>query len=369
MMVNAASSPQIAMLDSPTPPGVLDLYPFQAAAKDALRAGLRQGHLRQLLCSPTGSGKTEVAASLTLDAKGKGSHVAFVCDRRVLVRQTSERFAKYGIPHGVAMADDTFGRAEPIQVCSAQTLEKRNYWAGLDLMIIDEAHAQRKAILEFAKEWGGPVIGLSATPMTPGLGQWYSQVVNAVTTDYLTETVNPPTEQTYLAPLRIYPATAMDMTGADVQSGEWTARSSVHESSSRIVGDIVGDWERMTTETFGRPVQTLLFTASIADGRDLCRAFQEAGYDFRQTTHRDSTAETEALIQGFRDGRFIGLASVSKLTKKDSMCRGVLCGIDARPNRSSLGGGHPKDGPGHAGQRRQDFRAVARPRRERAALV
>ncbi len=325
---------QIAMLGAPVSPGTLDPYPFQAAAIGSLRGGMRKGHQRQVLCAPTGAGKTEIAAFLIQEAAHKHSRVAFVCDRRVLVRQTSERLARYGILHGVAMADDTFGRHEPIQVCSAHTIEKRNYWSDLDLMIIDECHAQRKKILEFAKSWGGPVIGLSATPMTPGLGQWYSHVVNAVTTNYLTETVNPRTGQTYLAPLRIYPATAMDMTGAEVQAGEWTKKS-VQESSSRIVGDIVGDWERLTTEIFGGPVKTLLFTASIADGRDLCRAFQEAGYDFRQTTHRDSTAETETLIQGFRDGRFVGLASVSKLTKGFDV-PDVLCGIDARPNRSSL---------------------------------
>ena len=135
----------------------------------------------------------------------KRSRVSFVCDRRVLVKQASKRFAKYGIPHGVAMGKDTFGRSMPVQICSAQTIEKRDYWNNLDILIIDEAHAQRKQILEFAKAWGGPVIGLTATPMTPGLGKWYSHVVNAVSTNYLLSEVNPREGRTYLAPLRIYP--------------------------------------------------------------------------------------------------------------------------------------------------------------------
>ncbi len=314
--------------------GTLELYPFQATAVDGVRDGLHAGHKMQILCAPTGAGKTEIAAHLIMEAMQKRSRVAFVCDRRVLVDQTSKRFSSYSIPHGIAMADDTVGRSERIQVCSAQTIERRDYWSTLDILIIDEAHAQRKTILEFAREWGGPVIGLTATPMTPGLGRWYTHVVNATTTDYLTRTVNPRTGQSYLAPLRIFPATPIDMSNAKTVGGEWTA-GSVHEAGSRIVGDVVSEWERLTKEHFGGPVSTLLFTASVVDGENYCRAFQAAGYDFRQTTYRDSTDETETLIEGFRRGQFIGLVSVSKLTKGFDVPT-VLCGIDARPNKGSL---------------------------------
>ena len=100
-------------------------------------------------------------------------------------------------------------------MASAQTIEKRDYWNSLDLLIIDEAHVQRKAILEFAKAWAGPVIGLTATPLTPGLGDHYTHVVNATTTDSLLS-------DGWLSPLRIFPATPMDMTGAKKTAGEWT---------------------------------------------------------------------------------------------------------------------------------------------------
>ena len=91
----------------------------------------------------------------------------------------------------------------------------------------------------------------------------------------------------------------------------------------------------MTLEHFGGPVKTLLFTASVADGEDLCRAFQTAGYDFRQSTYRDSDTETEALVDAFGRDHFTGLVSVSKFTKGFDQPN-VLCGIDARPNRGSL---------------------------------
>ena len=254
--------------------------------------------------------------------------VAFVCDRRTLVKQTSERFAEYGIPHGVAMAEKTFGRSMPIQICSAQTIEKRGFWPALDLLIIDEAHTQRKKVLKFAESWGGPVIGLTATPLTEGLGQWYSKVINAVTTDRLLA-------DGYLARLKIYAATEIDMAGAKKgNDGEWL-RSEVRTRGHKIVGDIVSTYERMTRQHFGGPVKTLMFSADIAHGEELCRAFQAAGHDFRQSTYRDSEDNTEVLVEAFRRGDFKGLVSVEKFVKGFDV-PDVLCMIGARPYSSSL---------------------------------
>ena len=318
---------QISMLDSPVSTGELVLYPFQAWAVDELARGKVAGHARQILCSPTGSGKTEIAIHLVDRARKRGMRVAFVCDRRVLVQQTSERFAKYGILHGVAMADDSFGRSMPIQICSVQTIEKRGYWPALDLLVIDEAHTQHKGVLKFAKNWGGPVIGLTATPLTEGLGQWYSKVINAVTTDRLLQ-------DGYLAPLKMYAATEIDMTGAKKTAGEWQ-KEEVRKRGRPIIGDIVSTWERMTRQHFGGPVKTLLFSADIAHGEELCKAFQMAGHDFRQSTYRDGTDDTEAMVEGFRRGEFMGLASVEKFVKGFDV-PDVLCMIGARPYSSSL---------------------------------
>ena len=319
---------QISMLERPAPAGELVLRPYQAWSVDELARAKRDGNLWTILCSPTGSGKTEIAIHLVDRARKRGMRVAFVCDRRTLVTQTSQRFAKYGIPHGVAMAEKTFGRSMPIQICSVQTIQKRGYWPALDLLVIDEAHTQHKGVLKFAKNWGGPVIGLTATPLTEGLGQWYSKVVNAVTTDRLLQ-------DGYLAPLKIYAATEIDMTGAKKgNDGEWM-RSEVRTRGRPIIGDIVSTYERMTHQHFGGPVKTLLFSADIAHGEELCRAFQSAGHDFRQSTYRDGTDETEAMVEGFRRGEFKGLVSVEKFVKGFDV-PDVLCMVGARPYSSSL---------------------------------
>ena len=183
----------------------------------------------------------------------KGSRVAFVADRVTLVEQTSKRLGQYGIRHGVVQAGNTpsadmsrFRFALPRQSKGAP------HWGDLDLLIIDECHTQRKAIQQFAVGWGGPVIGLSATPLTEGLGKTYQSIVNAITTDALLA-------DEWLAPLRVFAAKEIGMKGAKKTAGEWQA-SEVRERGQKIIGDIVSEWVKHTQEHFGGPVPTLLFS-------------------------------------------------------------------------------------------------------------
>ena len=67
----------------------------------------------------------------------------------------------------------------------------------------------------------------------------------------------------------------------------------------------------------------------MAHGEELCRAFQAAGHDFRQSTYRDGIDETEAMVEGFRRGEFTGLVSVEKFVKGFDVPREVQKSPDA----------------------------------------
>ena len=291
------------------------------------------GDGRYLLSDFTVTHNTEASIYVVHRARKRGMKVAFVADSLNLVDQTSKRFAKYGIDHGVVQANNTRGRGLPVQICSAQTIEKRGFFPDLDMLIIDEAHIKRGKILEFMKNWNGLVIGLSATPITEGLGLHYQSVINACTTDYLLKTVNPDTGKPYLAPLQVMAAVEADMLGAKTGAGgEWLS-SEVQKRGRPIIGDIVSNWEKYTLQSFGGPVKTLLFSASIPHGEELCGAFQGAGYDFRQSTYHDSYEDTQEIVESHMSGEFTGLVSVSRFVKGHDD-PGVKCIVDARPNRS-----------------------------------
>ena len=117
---------------------MLNLRPHQSEVVDKLREGFLAGHRCQLLYAPTGFGKTEVAMHIMKEASANFKKTAMVLDRVVLVNQTSTRLSHYKINHGVMQADHwRFRPMERIQICSAQTLEKRGNFPKPDLLIID----------------------------------------------------------------------------------------------------------------------------------------------------------------------------------------------------------------------------------------
>ncbi|CAM2155492.1 Type III restriction enzyme, res subunit [Paraburkholderia tropica] len=310
----------------------INLRGYQHASIEGLRAGARGGHRAQVLMAPTGAGKTEIGAFLCEEVNRKGRRAAFIVDRVNLVDQTSERFDKYGIPHGVIQADHWRRRLyERIQICSAQTIEKRGFFPDLDLLIVDECHAMRKATAALIQNRTDlRVIGLSATPFTKGMADLYSNLVNVCTTNELIG-------EGFLVPLQIYAARAVDMTGAKVVAGEWSEKE-IEKRGMSIVGDIVSEWIDKTNLHFGGPVKTIVFSATVEHGHELCRQFNEHGYNFQQISYLDGNPdERKAIIDEFKkpDSTIHGLVSCEVFTKGFD-CSDVLCGIAARPYRKSL---------------------------------
>lgn len=309
----------------------MKLRDYQCESLERLRAGIRAGHRAQILYLPTGGGKTEVAMALMLATSKKDNHTAMVMDRIVLCDQTSQRLAKYGVPHGVMQANHWRERFhERIQVCSAQTLEKRERFPRVDVLIVDECHAQRRQIVEFIK--ANPqvmVVGLTATPFTEGLGALYTNVVCPTTTAELVA-------QGHLAPLRVFIAKEIDMTGAKKVAGEWS-QDEAGKRGIKITGDVVAEWVRKTNEFFGGPRKTIVFCASVAHGEDLARKFREAGYNFALVSYRDTTAYKQEAIEEFRktDSAVHGLIACDILTKGFDV-PDVMIGVSARPYTKSL---------------------------------
>ncbi len=311
----------------------MNLYPFQLEAVDRLRQNIRKGIMRQILCSPTGSGKTVIAMEIVRSSQLRGKRSIFICDRQTLVNQTSARFDQFGILHGVAMGEYTRGRGNHTQVASAQTLEKRKFWLTgdmkPDLVVLDECHEIRKGIIEYVKEHNLTTIGLSATPLTVGLADIYEDVVNVASTTKLIKAG-------YLAPLHVVAAKAeVDVAGVKVTStGEWD-KQQLSDRVRYIVGDVVAEWEHHITEQFGGPEPTIVFGASVVDCEDLARQFQEKGYDFRVLYYRQSAEVKQRIIKAFERGEHLGLISCVILTKGFDV-PSVRCMVDAYPLRKSL---------------------------------
>ena len=256
---------------------------------------------------------------------------AMVMDRIVLVDQTSRRLTKYGIEHGVMQAGHWRHRPyEHIQVCSAQTLEKRQAFPDIDLLIVDECHITRRGVVNFIRD--NPdikVIGLTATPFTKGLGDIYTHVVGATPTGDLIE-------KGWLVPLKVYVAKEIDMTGVTKRAGEWKAED-VTERGIKIVGDVVHEWHKKTHEIFGKPVKTIVFCAGVEHGRELVKKFAEAGYNFISISYLEDDQYKKDMIEEFSkpDTDIHGLIATDILTRGFDV-PDVMIGVSARPFSKSF---------------------------------
>lgn len=309
----------------------LKLRDAQLKAIQMLRDGFAAGHRSQILVGPTGFGKTEIAIALLNAAKTKGNSAAMILDRIVLCDQTSQRLEKYKIDHGVMQSGHWRYRPyEKIQVCSAQTLEKRGSFPGLSLLVVDEVHQQRRQTVEFIKN--NPhikVVGLSATPLTKGLGNTYTHIVNPTTTKELIE-------QNLLTPLKVFVAKEIDMEGAKKVAGEWSQRETTTRGM-QITGDIVSEWIAKTHEIYGKPMKTIVFASGVDHGADLSKKFAEEGYNFISISYKDDDEFKRDVIEDFGkpDTEIHGLIATDILTKGFSV-DDVHIGVSARPFSKSL---------------------------------
>jgi len=310
---------------------MLQLRPHQLDVVQKIDEGFTEGHRCQLLYAPTGFGKTEVAMAIMKELSSKYKKTAMVLDRIVLVNQTSTRLARYGINHGVMQSDHwRYRPMERIQVCSAQTLEKRENFPDIDLMIIDECHVQRKSVVDYVKKNPSlKVIGLTATPFTKGLGTTYSNVVGAKSTGDLIDSG-------WLTPLKIFIAKEIDMTGVKKVAGEWSP-DDVTKRGMQITGDIVSEWIKNTNEIFGGPKKTVVFCAGVDHGRDLERQFKEQGFNFVAISYKEDDEFKAQTIEEFSkpDSDIHGLIATDILTRGFDV-PDVMIGVSARPFSKSF---------------------------------
>ena len=298
---------------------------------NALRQGFADGHRVQMMYAPCGFGKTEVSVAMMDGAAKKNRRSAMLVDLKLLCAQTSARMAKYGIDHGVIQPESPRYRPElPIQVCMIQTLEAREGFPAVDLLVVDEAHTLRKSVIEFIKNSPSiKVVGLSGSPFTKGLGATYSNVVS-------TCTVNELIKLDKLISPRIFIAKQIDMTGAKKVAGEWSDREAT-ERGIKITGDIVAEWISKTTEVFGGPKKTIVFCSGVAHGADLAKKFAEAGFNFISVSYKDDDEYKKQVIEDFAkpDTEIHGLIATDLLSKGFDVAD-VCVGVSARPFSKSF---------------------------------
>lgn len=304
------------------------LRPHQERAISEIRLAIAAGDRRIMLQAPTGAGKTKMAADLVEEARALGWRVIFVVPALSLIDQTVERFYAEGIRDvGVIQANHHLTNyARPVQIASVQTLTRRKHVHDFDLVIIDEAHQQ----FEFIKEWLArpdmaniPVVGLSATPWSRGLGKVYNKLIIAATTQELIDAG-------YLSKFRVFAPSSPDLSGVRTVAGDFRDDDlSKAMDKSALVADVVDTW---IARAKGRP--TLCFAVDRAHAKNLQQKFIASGVTAEYIDAYTPAADRSVIAKRFHSGEIEVVCNVGCLTTGiDWDCR---CIVLARPTKSEM---------------------------------
>lgn len=310
-----------------------ELREYQRDSLEALRRGIRQGMLAQMLMLCTGAGKTTIASAMKAGCVDKGKRAFFIVDTLELIEQAVNRFIADGLEVGVIQSQhELTDYSKPVQVASIQTLRKR--WDKIaehlkpDLVVIDEAHVLHQAHIDIINECKHkriPVIGLSATPFRPGLGNVFDGLVVGATVAQLTAAE-------FLVPVRAYAPYVPDMKGVETKGdGDWKEDSLAElMGDAKLVGDVVETWCKLAE---GR--QTLAFAANVAHSKALLQAFQKAHIPAAHIDGYMPQEQRAHYIDLYRKGVIKVLCNVAVLTKGFDAPE-TSCIILARPTRSLM---------------------------------
>jgi DNA repair protein RadD len=287
----------------------MELRKYQVDLVEKARNEIRKGNKKIIIYSPTGSGKTIVAADIVRSAIEKGKKVLFLVHFRQLAFQARERFEEFGISDnvGMIMAGEDSSLGCPCQVAMVQTYSRRlkldekefNPWfVDADLIIYDEAHASiaqtRKAILEMYSD-DKVVLGLTATPCRAdgrGLGEIYDVIINGVDIAELTD-------QKYLVPFIYYGAQELpDLENIPTVAGDYSKKVlGERVDKPKLIGDIYDNWVRICPER-----QTVIFCVNVKHSKHVRDLFQKRGVSIEHVDARSTEEHREDVLRRFKNG-------------------------------------------------------------------
>lgn len=306
-----------------------DLRPHQKKAASLLRGEWRDKRTH-LVYGTVGMGKTALASYIIQGHVNRGMRCLFVAPYTVLVEQTAKRFEEYGLPKaGIIWRDHPeYFPQRMVQIASADTLIRREFPDNVDLLIIDECHIRRKKVLELISEIDIPVIGLSGTPYSPWLGEYYQSLIKPCT---MREMI----DQGYLSDYEFYAPTTPNLKGVKTRMSAGFGQDYVDKDLAEImgdyklVGDIVSNW---LENGEGRP--TIAFCVNVGHANQITNQFNSVGVSCEVMTAKTKPEERLQIVRRFEDGITKVICNVGVLVA--GFDSDVRCIIYARPTKSEI---------------------------------
>ena len=278
--------------------------------------------------APTGFGKTLVAAHRLKRHHDCGQRAMFIVPALSLITQTVQRFVSQGITDlGVMQGDHPLtDKNRLIQIATAQTLAKRGVPSGCAEIINDECHRVFEVLKELltGEQYAHiPIIGLSATPWSKGLGKLYERLVIGGTTKSMIDAK-------LLSGFRVFAQSAPDLDGVRTTEGDYNDADLARVTNKvELVADVVE-----TYQAKGENRPALCFAVDRAHAKSLQEKFIAAGICAEYIDAYTPVHERDKIGDRFHAGEVKVVCNVGCLTT--GIDWDVRCIILARPTKSEI---------------------------------
>lgn len=283
----------------------MKLRPYQTELVTVASVGFKS-HRRQILCAPTGSGKTVMFSEIVRRASEKGTQTLILTDRIELFKQTFKSLhACVGDIQIVnAQSDEiNFNPLSTVTVGMVETV-KRRLLLGFNpkLIIIDECHKGNftKIITEHYPE--ALVLGVTATPIGKHLPKLYTNLIQTVDIPDLVS-------DGFLSPCQAFQMQD-DFSDLSVKSGEYTEQSQFSHFNKRVLySGVVEEYQKRTPNR-----KAIVFNVNIEHAHKMTDEFRAAGIVSECITSKTPKAERERILSAFSAGLFPVLNNCGILT-------------------------------------------------------
>lgn len=294
----------------------MPLRQYQIDLENGVRQAYREGYRSPCIVLPCGGGKSVIVADIAKQTTAKGNRVLFLVHRRELCDQIRNTFARWGV--NMRLCD----------IMMVQTAARRlSVLPEPKLIITDENHhclanTYRKIYDHFPNS---RMVGVTATPVRlngDGLGDVNDKLIIGVSAKWLIE-------NNCLAPYDYYAPSIVDLSGAKVSRGEFTA-SSVEKIvlKKAVFGDVISYYRKLAD---GK--QAICYCTSIRHSIEMAAAFNAAGIEAEHIDGETPKAERDEVVKKFKGGAIDILCNVDLISEGFDVpdCE---CAILLRPTQS-----------------------------------
>lgn len=264
-----------------------------------------KNHKRQVLCLPTGAGKTIVFSEIVRRSSEKGTVTLVLTDRTELFKQTVKALGKFSVAvEEISPSKKEIYKDATVFVGMVETLSRRKQVLESikpKLIIIDEAHKGNfnKIIDAFPDAF---VIGATATPIGKHFYNYYTNIVQPIDVPELVE-------KGFLNPCKAFQMQD-DFSDLQVKRGEFTTESlNDHFDKPKLFDGVVDKWKEKANNK-----KTIVFCSSIEHSIKTAGAFIKSGIAAEYITSKTSNQERERILKAFKDGAFNVLCNCGILT-------------------------------------------------------